>query len=461
MPVPVPADNLSESNPVSAMGAGDLVGVEMEPMGIHGDEDLKETLDFDGGTSSIPFASFNFINSIVGAGIIGLPFAVKEAGIGLGIILLLLCGILTDFSVRMLVDTARNSGCKDYEEVCEKAFGRLGYYSVSAMMFIFAFGAMIAYFVIIGDTFSSVFGMWGFHVERKVIILVCAFLIILPLSSLRDMSSLSYTSAVSVGCDVVIVIVVLFKSLFGADVDPADYVNHTKSAAQHPKGMHVDPWDFAHSAFMQAFGAMCFAYVCQHSCLLVFQSLSNPSTQRWNIVTHISVGTAIIMSMLLSISAYSKFEMETQANVLNNFPQNDGWIAMCRLLLAMTMFFTYPMEFFVCRHSWISTVHEGWEDTNFLHYSVTVCIFGASLLLALLTDDLGFILELTGGFAATFLGFILPAACWLKLEAGGLEGVCNCGALSEGKKMGAVFLLIFGIFSMVVCTGLTLYNEFK
>merc|ERR1712086_1195656 len=158
--------------------------------------------------------------------------------------------------------------------------------------------------------------------ERKVIILVCAFLIILPLSSLRDMSSLSYTSAVSVGCDVVIVIVVLFKSLFGADVDPADYVNHTKSAAQHPKGMHVDPWDFAHSAFMQAFGAMCFAYVCQYSCLLVFQSLSNPSTQRWNIVTHISVGTAIIMSMLLSISAYSKFEMETQANVLNNFPQN-------------------------------------------------------------------------------------------------------------------------------------------
>jgi sodium-coupled neutral amino acid transporter 11 len=67
--------------------------------------------------------------------------------------------------------------------------------------------------------------------------------------------------------------------------------------------------------------------------------------------------------------------------------------------------------------------------------------------------DLGFVLELTGGFAATFLGFILPAACWLKLEGG---TIFECKTLEDGQKMGSIFLLIFGIFTMFTSTGLTL-----
>jgi len=275
-----------------------------------------------GGTSSIPGACFNFINSIVGAGIIGLPFAVKEAGFGLGLCLLFFCGLVTDFSVRLLVSTANKVGCKDYEAVCQVAFGKAGYYLVSFFMFIFAFGAMIAYFCIIGDTITSVFGTLGAGgvlVNRSFIILICAFLIILPISSFRDMSTLSNTSAISVACDIIIVFLVCIKCLAGGET--ATPVPHVPSAAQHPKGVSADPWDFAHAAYMEAFGAMCFAYVCHHSSFLVFQSLKNPTQKRWNIVTHSSIGTAIVLSMALSIAGYSRFQLDTQANVLNNFPQ--------------------------------------------------------------------------------------------------------------------------------------------
>ena len=40
------------------------------------------------GGSSVMEASFNFINSIVGAGLIGIPFAFNEAGLGMGLLLL-------------------------------------------------------------------------------------------------------------------------------------------------------------------------------------------------------------------------------------------------------------------------------------------------------------------------------------------------------------------------------------
>jgi len=269
------------------------------------------------------------------------------------------------------------------------------------------------------------------------------------------MSTLSNTSAVSVACDVVIVFLVAIKCMLH---DESSVVSHTSSTAQHPKGNPGDPWDFAHAAFMEAFGAMCFAYVCHHSSFLVFQSLKNPTQKRWNIVTHSSIGTALVLSMILSIAGYAKFQMNTQANVLNNFPEDDGVICFCRLLLAMTMFFTYPMEFFVCRHAWISTVHEGAPYTDMLHYTVTFCIFAVSLFIGITVSDLGFVLELTGGFAATFLGFILPAACWLKLEGG---TIFECETLSDGKKLGTIFLLIFGIFTMFSSTGLTIAKQFE
>jgi len=49
----------------------------------------------------------------------------------------------------------------------------------------------------------------------------------------------------------------------------------------------------------------------------------------------------------------------SQANVLNNFPNDDAAANVCRLLLAITMFFTYPMEFFVARHALVSCYWEG------------------------------------------------------------------------------------------------------
>jgi sodium-coupled neutral amino acid transporter 11 len=60
--------------------------------------------------SSLLAASMNFTNSIVGAGIIGLPYALLQAGFFSGLILLILLTILVDFTVNLLVIDAKMSG---------------------------------------------------------------------------------------------------------------------------------------------------------------------------------------------------------------------------------------------------------------------------------------------------------------------------------------------------------------
>jgi sodium-coupled neutral amino acid transporter 11 len=47
----------------------------------------------------------------------GMPFALREAGFGLGVILIVLMGIITDFSVRVLVASGVKVNKPDYQ-VC-------------------------------------------------------------------------------------------------------------------------------------------------------------------------------------------------------------------------------------------------------------------------------------------------------------------------------------------------------
>lgn len=57
--------------------------------------------------------------------------------------------------------------------------------------------------------------------------------------------------------------------------------------------------------------------------------------------------------------------------------------------------------------------------STILHTGITVLLIVASLAIALMTCNLGFVLELTGGFSATALAYILPPLCYIKLSSGG------------------------------------------
>ena len=102
--------------------------------------------------SSVWGASFNFVNSIVGSGIIGIPFAILQSGTFMGIFLLAFVAFLVDKSVLMMIDCGIKTGKLDLEALCEHCLGRYGYYTALTMMFLFAYGAQVSYLVIVGDT---------------------------------------------------------------------------------------------------------------------------------------------------------------------------------------------------------------------------------------------------------------------------------------------------------------------
>ena len=71
----------------------------------------------------IPNVALNMSNAIIGAGIVGLPNALREAGLGLGVGLLLAMAALTWFSVGCLIESACALRVRSYETLAREALG--------------------------------------------------------------------------------------------------------------------------------------------------------------------------------------------------------------------------------------------------------------------------------------------------------------------------------------------------
>jgi sodium-coupled neutral amino acid transporter 11 len=384
----------------------------------------SSTLLHDNSTgSTIWDAAFNFTNSIVGAGIVGLPYALTEAGFIAGIVLLISMTWLVDYTVRLLVLDAKLSSQTSYQGLVKHCFGKTGFIAISFFQFIFAYGAMCACIinlildtVILGDVIPKVFRhilsptsiFYGILTSRSSIILLCTILVSLPLSLKRDISSLAQTSALSLIMILYIVLVVVFVS-FSL---PKEVLNDEFSIT------------FVGSGIFRSIGVISFAFVCHHNTFMIYGSLRVPTMDRFATVTHLSTGASLVLCLLMASGGYLAFGSNTRANILVNLPE-DGWSNSARFLFGVNMFLTFPLECFVCRevifnyiwHDNLSLISEDMSvrASNEQSRVVTLALVFSSMIIALSTCDLGFLLELTGGFAATMLAFILPTLCYLKL----------------------------------------------
>lgn len=386
----------------------------------------------------------NMANSILGAGIIGLPYAMSQAGFFSGIILLVvLCGV-TDWTIRLVVLNAKLSGGNSYIEIMDNCFGASGRAAVSLFQFTFAFGGMCAFGIIIGDTIPHVIRsafptlykipVLSIFTNRQVIITLCILCVSYPLSLYRDIHKLSRASGLALLSMLVIVTSVLIE---GPHV-PLEL-----------KGDPSERFTIVGPGVFQAIGVISFAFVCHHNSLLIYGSLRKPTLDRFAQVTHFSTALSLVACCTLAISAFWNFTDKTQGNILNNFPPNNTLINVARFCFGLNMFTTLPLELFVCREviEQYFFSHESFNPQRHLFFTTTIII--SSLFLSLITCDLGVTLEITGGVSATALAFIFPAACYLKLANPSVPWYTR-------SKLPAVTCFVFGLVVMVVSLFLAL-----
>ncbi|CAK6954118.1 putative sodium-coupled neutral amino acid transporter 11 [Scomber scombrus] len=387
--------------------------------------------------SSMISASFNFINSIIGSGIIGLPYALNQAGLPFGFLLLIVVAFITDYSIILLIKGGNLSGTNSYQSLVQSTFGFPGFLILSGLQFLYPFIAMISYNITTGDTMTKVFqripGVGPDHIlaERHFVILLSTLLFTLPLSLYRNIEKLGKVSFLSMVLTFIILIIVIIRAAtFGPQIPPTE-----------------NAWAFAKWNAIQAVGVMSFAFICHHNSFLIYGSLEQPTLTNWSRVTHISVGSALIISAVFAVAGYATFTGYTQGDIFENYCRNDNLATFGRFCFGLSIITTFPLECFVTREV-VSNVLCCRDLSKAQHVAITLLIVAVCTSISLAYDCLGIVLELNGVLCATPLIFIIPSACYLKLSV---------GRWFQRENLMPTILIFLGLFVMVtglIMTGL-------
>ena len=349
----------------------------------------------------------NMANSILGAGIVGLPYSMRESGFVAGLALLVGIALLTDWTIRLIVLNAKLSGRGTYIEIMGHCFGQRGRIAVSLFQFVFAFGGMCAFCVVVGDTIPNVlssvlpFLRGTIFSSRRFVIFVCTMAISYPLSLHRNIEKLSKASAVALLSMVFIILAVIVR---GPAMPPELKGDPSlRLTIVHPSNL------------IRSVSVISFAFVCHHNSLLIYGSLKEPSMDKFRMVTHYSTFISTTAAVSMSIAGYWFFEDKTLSNILNNFPNTDVIVNIARFCFGLNMFTTLPLECFVCREVLETYFFHGQYEYR-RHLILTTSLVVSAMAISLLTCDLGIVLEITGGLSATALAFFFPSVCYLKLS---------------------------------------------
>jgi len=373
--------------------------------------------------STVTGASFNLINGIVGAGIVGIPFAVKEAGLISGVVMIVMCAFLTVKSLRLLIETAKHVDVQSYETLLEASFGKFGFYFISIAMLCNAYGAMVSYLMIVKETLPSLLGYDDDdEYMGRVTLTVSTLLIIFPLSMQRDMAALAKTSIISVCFDLIMVAVVIIVSPVKQSVAAAGGLAEVVSNST-----------FRPDTFFVGVGVLSFAFVCQHASFIIAGSLERPTKERWGMVTGNALTFCGCLATLCGAIGYLGFLDDTDGNILNNLGSSKYADAstqhlamLARGLMCTCMFFVYPIESFVARHVMIvlffkgRKAHEG-DDHAILarkdrRMALTLFLYLLALAPALFVKSLGPVLAISGSLGGSSLSYIGPGAAYLAVH---------------------------------------------
>uniref|UniRef100_A0AAY4DD13 Amino acid transporter transmembrane domain-containing protein n=1 Tax=Denticeps clupeoides TaxID=299321 RepID=A0AAY4DD13_9TELE len=400
------------------------------------------------GHASFGMSVFNLSNAIMGSGILGLSYAMANTGIVLFSILLFGVAALSLYSVHLLLVTAKEGGRASsliYEKLGERAFGWPGKMAAFGSITLQNIGAMSSYLFIVKYELPEVIraflgleqssGEW--YLDGNYLVVFVSMGVILPLSLLKNLGYLGYTSGFSLSCMVFFLGVVSsnFHILYiTVHITKHVYcVNNLLCSVRHKR------------TTAYTVPILAFAFVCHPEVLPIYSELKDRSRKKMQRVSNLSILAMLIMYMLSALFGYLTFYENVEAELLHTFTKVykfDTLLLMVRLAVLTAVTLTVPIVLFPIRSSIITLLCNGQEFSWLRHIFIAAAILVFNNLLVIFVPTIRDIFGFIGSSAATMLIFILPAGFYLKL-------VKSVPMKSPQKISAAIFLVVGFIFMIV------------
>lgn len=164
----------------------------------------------------------NLTSTLIGAGLLGMPYGFSHTGWILGFVLLTLCGISSGLALYFLTRCAKLAKYPvTFYQVAELTIPRYSWL-IDLSIAIKCYGVGISYLIIVGDLMPAV--MHSLHVipilYSRFIWVTAGFIFVVPLTFFEHLDSLKYTSGASIMFVFLLVGIVIMFSIPSLNFDP-------------------------------------------------------------------------------------------------------------------------------------------------------------------------------------------------------------------------------------------------
>ncbi|XP_004377784.1 solute carrier family 38 member 8 [Trichechus manatus latirostris] len=357
-------------------------------------------------------AVFILMKSALGAGLLNFPWAFHQAGglapaffVELVSLVFLVSGLL------ILGYAASVSGQPTYQSVvhwlCGPSVGKL----CEACFIINLLMISVAFLRVIGDQLeklcdfllpSALPALQPWYVDQRFTLTLLSILVILPLSTPREIGFQKYTSILGTLAACYLTLVIMVQYYFW------------------PQGLVREP-HFLQSpsswtSVFSVFPTICFGFQCHEAAVSIYCSMRNQHLSHWALVSTLSLLACCLIYTLTGAYGFLTFGAGVSADILMSYPGNDVVVIVARVLFAVSIVTVYPIVLFLGR----SVLQDFWKrsccrappDPSGLgvRMPLTISWVAATLTMALLLPDLGEVIGIIGGISSFFI-FIFPGLC--------------------------------------------------
>uniref|UniRef100_M4BKP6 Amino acid transporter transmembrane domain-containing protein n=1 Tax=Hyaloperonospora arabidopsidis (strain Emoy2) TaxID=559515 RepID=M4BKP6_HYAAE len=442
-------------------------------------------------TATAPSAIFNLVSTIIGGGILSLPFAFDKCGLIVALIFMAIAASASTFSLYVIVSCSRRGRATSYEEVVRKALGaRAGHVTV-VLLVLLTFLTLVAYVILTRDLVGSLGEKFLFNrpisgAEQNGLTILCV-LLVSPALLARSMNALRFTSVFSLMSVLVLATTITIRAIGTVVADRDD--GTVEAAVRVPIKLVPDSWvDAAY-----AFPIISVAFLCHFNVLPVYRELHKPTRHRLKKIVASTMFYTWLFCMLVGTMGYLfAFQQPggVQGDILNNFSVDDHLVNVGRLGLLITIQLSLALIIQPCRanvlrlariiQSYMQKHATGFdseegdsfgEDTALLasagptttssdgtldastplgfrarvvHVLLTVGIMASVVIIALISPGVAIVWNLMGSTVGLLVSYVLPCVSYVNIR--------HEKSNLDRRKLTAWIILVISSVVCAVCT---------
>ncbi|KAF9144442.1 hypothetical protein BGX30_012761 [Mortierella sp. GBA39] len=354
-------------------------------------------------------AYVNVVSVLAGAGTLGLPAALRDAG-WVGLAILALACAMAVYSNQKLIKCLYYDGrnrLREYPDVAAAAFGLPGRIVVTFFYNSIALGGPVLYLILTGTNIEDLASSVGSTITLKQWIMIAAAIMVVPIILTKTMREVAFLSIFGALSTAIVVFIVMVSAIIDSkDLDPVTYPeNTTGHDAAIPRNLPIALATFAFSYG----GNVIFPHV--------EESMKNKRS--WNKVILWGVLTVTVLYVLCSTTGYAVYGHAVLSPIYLNLPGGatrtiSTIIITLHVLLAIPLFMT---TFNLQIESALKLDSRGLSTKTEWLYRAIIRTLSMILVatIALFFPYFGQMMSLLGALSDGMLTFVFPLVFYLKL----------------------------------------------